>query len=180
MITRFPAEKLLVAGAHYVTVDGPLAPRAKTKRRRASDVLEMVEASARPKEWSRQVAASRAVQKTHGHSVIMPALEMAQETGKLLSWRKKEGDDVAKGEPLLEIETDKAVVEIESPADGIQIATAHPTRPATVNFVGNVKFDKFDFIGVPPVRVERCSSERQEDSPPRLVIRSMSWLGNGS
>ena len=49
----------------------------------------------------------------------MPALEMAQETGKLLAWRKKEGDHVRKGEPLLEIETDKAVVELEAPADGI-------------------------------------------------------------
>jgi pyruvate dehydrogenase E2 component (dihydrolipoamide acetyltransferase) len=49
----------------------------------------------------------------------MPALEMAQETGKLLAWRKKEGDRVIKGEPLLEIETDKAVVEIEAPADGV-------------------------------------------------------------
>jgi pyruvate dehydrogenase E2 component (dihydrolipoamide acetyltransferase) len=52
-------------------------------------------------------------------SVVMPALEMAQETGKLLSWRKKEGDAVSKGEPLLEIETDKAVVEVEAPADGV-------------------------------------------------------------
>jgi pyruvate dehydrogenase E2 component (dihydrolipoamide acetyltransferase) len=53
------------------------------------------------------------------HSIVMPALEMAQETGKLLAWRKKEGDTIAKGEPLLDVETDKAVVEIESPADGI-------------------------------------------------------------
>jgi pyruvate dehydrogenase E2 component (dihydrolipoamide acetyltransferase) len=52
-------------------------------------------------------------------SVVMPALEMAQETGKLVSWRKKEGDRVTKGEPLLEIETDKAVMEVEAPADGI-------------------------------------------------------------
>jgi pyruvate dehydrogenase E2 component (dihydrolipoamide acetyltransferase) len=52
-------------------------------------------------------------------SVVMPALEMAQETGKLLAWRKKEGEAVTKGEPLLEIETDKAVVEIEAPSDGI-------------------------------------------------------------
>jgi pyruvate dehydrogenase E2 component (dihydrolipoamide acetyltransferase) len=51
-------------------------------------------------------------------SVVMPALEMAQESGKLISWLKKEGEAVAKGEPLLEIETDKAVMEIESPADG--------------------------------------------------------------
>ena len=52
-------------------------------------------------------------------SVVMPALEMAQDTGKLLSWRKKEGEPVRKGEPLLEIETDKAVVEVEAPGDGI-------------------------------------------------------------
>ncbi len=52
-------------------------------------------------------------------SVVMPALEMAQETGKLISWLKKEGEAVIKGEPLLEIETDKAVMEIESPADGV-------------------------------------------------------------
>src|SRR5207244_12930470 len=52
-------------------------------------------------------------------SVVMPALEMAQETGKLLTWRKKEGERVTKGEPLLEIETDKAIVEVEAPGDGI-------------------------------------------------------------
>jgi pyruvate dehydrogenase E2 component (dihydrolipoamide acetyltransferase) len=52
-------------------------------------------------------------------SVVMPALEMAQETGKLVSWRKKEGENVTKGELLLEVETDKAVMEIESPADGV-------------------------------------------------------------
>jgi pyruvate dehydrogenase E2 component (dihydrolipoamide acetyltransferase) len=52
-------------------------------------------------------------------SVVMPALEMAQETGKLIAWRKKEGDRVTKGEPLLDIETDKAIVEVEAPADGV-------------------------------------------------------------
>ena len=55
-------------------------------------------------------------------SVVMPALEMAQENGKLLAWRKKEGERVTKGEPLLEIETDKAVVEVEAPGDGILAA----------------------------------------------------------
>src|ERR1041385_1929043 len=52
-------------------------------------------------------------------SVVMPALEMAQETGKIVSWVKKEGDTVSKGEILLEVETDKAVVEIEAQADGV-------------------------------------------------------------
>jgi pyruvate dehydrogenase E2 component (dihydrolipoamide acetyltransferase) len=52
-------------------------------------------------------------------SVVMPALEMAQETGKLVSWKKKDGENVKKGELLLEVETDKAVVEIEAAGDGI-------------------------------------------------------------
>ncbi len=52
-------------------------------------------------------------------SVVMPALEMAQETGKLVSWKKKAGEQVKKGEMLLEVETDKAVVEIEAAGDGI-------------------------------------------------------------
>src|SRR4051812_50187541 len=52
-------------------------------------------------------------------SVVMPALEMAQETGKLVSWKKKDGETVKKGELLLEVETDKAVVEIEAAGDGI-------------------------------------------------------------
>jgi len=52
-------------------------------------------------------------------SVVMPALEMAQETGKLVSWMKKEGEQVRKGEMLLEVETDKAVVEIEAAGDGL-------------------------------------------------------------
>jgi pyruvate dehydrogenase E2 component (dihydrolipoamide acetyltransferase) len=51
-------------------------------------------------------------------SVVMPALEMAQETGKLVAWKKKSGESVTKGEILIEVETDKAVVEIEAGADG--------------------------------------------------------------
>jgi pyruvate dehydrogenase E2 component (dihydrolipoamide acetyltransferase) len=51
--------------------------------------------------------------------VIMPALGVAQEKGTLLNWLKIEGQSVTKGEPLMEIETDKATVEIEAPASGI-------------------------------------------------------------
>ena len=48
----------------------------------------------------------------------MPALGLAQETGKLVRWLKRDGEQVAKGEPLMEVETDKATVEVESPATG--------------------------------------------------------------
>ncbi len=51
--------------------------------------------------------------------VILPALGMSQDTGKIVRWLKTEGQRVSKDEPLAEIETDKATVEIESPADGV-------------------------------------------------------------
>jgi pyruvate dehydrogenase E2 component (dihydrolipoamide acetyltransferase) len=97
-------------------------------------------------------------------SIVMPALEMAQETGKLLSWRKKEGDSVAKGEPLLEVETDKAVVEVEAQADGILAGLK--AREGDVIPVGQT-------IGwivapgeKPPVEETSAASGRRMDSQP--------------
>ena len=52
-------------------------------------------------------------------SVQMPRLSDSMETGKILRWLKKEGDQVVKGEPLVEIETDKVNAELESPVDGV-------------------------------------------------------------
>ena len=54
----------------------------------------------------------------------MPALGMAQETGKLVRWLKSEGSIVTQGEPLMEVETDKATVEIEAPASGTLAAVS--------------------------------------------------------
>ena len=51
--------------------------------------------------------------------VVMPALEISQDTGTLVHWLKSEGDLVQKGDPLMEIETDKVTVEIESPGTGV-------------------------------------------------------------
>jgi pyruvate dehydrogenase E2 component (dihydrolipoamide acetyltransferase) len=51
-------------------------------------------------------------------AVIMPKFEMTQETGTVGAWLKAEGDFVRKGEPILEIETDKVSMEVEAPADG--------------------------------------------------------------
>lgn len=52
------------------------------------------------------------------HDVIMPALGMAQDTGLIVAWRKAEGDAVAIGDVLMEVETDKAVMEVEAQAGG--------------------------------------------------------------
>ena len=52
------------------------------------------------------------------HDVIMPALGMAQDTGLIVAWRKEPGDAVAAGDVLLEVETDKSVMEVEAGHDG--------------------------------------------------------------
>jgi pyruvate dehydrogenase E2 component (dihydrolipoamide acetyltransferase) len=51
--------------------------------------------------------------------VIMPKVDMDQETGTLVEWLKQEGEAVKKGEPLFVILTSKAAIEIEAPESGI-------------------------------------------------------------
>lgn len=51
--------------------------------------------------------------------VIMPRLSQTMEEGTIVYWLKEEGETVEAGEPLLEVESDKASVEVEAPADGV-------------------------------------------------------------
>jgi hypothetical protein len=59
--------------------------------------------------------------------VIMPALGMAQKTGLIVRWLKQAGDPVKAGDVLMEVETDKAMMEVEADADGT--LTELPTAP---------------------------------------------------
>ncbi len=51
--------------------------------------------------------------------VIMPKLDMTMEEATIIRWLKQEGEWVEKGEPILEIMTEKIVMEVEAPASGI-------------------------------------------------------------
>ena len=75
-------------------------------------------------------------------AVIMPKLGQSEETVKIVRWRKQLGDTVAKGDILFEIETDKAVLEVESFYTGTLlkiVAGEGVTVPVqtTVAFVGD-------------------------------------------
>src|SRR6056297_521709 len=52
------------------------------------------------------------------HDVTMPQLGMTQDSGRLTQWLKQPGEQVARGDLLFEVETDKATMEIEAQADG--------------------------------------------------------------
>ncbi|SMH39460.1 biotin/lipoyl-containing protein [Maritimibacter sp. HL-12] len=58
-----------------------------------------------------------------GHSVTMPQLGMAQDTGVLVAWLKSPGDAVAAADLLFEVETDKSTMEVEAGRDGYLAAT---------------------------------------------------------
>src|SRR5919197_2795764 len=51
--------------------------------------------------------------------VFMEALSPTMEEGRLVKWLKNEGDAVKSGEPLAEVETDKAIMELAARGDGI-------------------------------------------------------------
>src|SRR5512143_3334304 len=91
----------------------------------------------------------------------MPALGMAQETGKLVEWLKAEGDTVVKGEPLMEVETDKATVEIEAPASGILANVI--ASPGDEVPVGN----KIALILAPGEKTEGTNAPRPSAVPAR-------------
>ncbi len=57
--------------------------------------------------------------------VLMPKLGLTMTEGKIVRWIKQEGDPVKKGEPLLEIMTEKIVTEVESPGSGILVKIFH-------------------------------------------------------
>ena len=58
--------------------------------------------------------------------VILPKLGMAQEEGTIVKWLKPEGSRVSKGEPLFEVMTDKATLEVESPSSGVVLRILVP------------------------------------------------------
>jgi len=73
--------------------------------------------------------------------IIMPKAGMAMEEGKIIKWFVREGDRVKTGDPIMEIETDKVSMEIESPAEGTVLkilAQEGDTVPVTqtIGYIG--------------------------------------------
>ena len=57
--------------------------------------------------------------------VVMPKLGLTMETGTIGSWLVEEGAPVTKGQPLLEIITDKVTMDVEAQVDGVLLKMLH-------------------------------------------------------
>ena len=103
--------------------------------------------------------------------VVMPALEISQDIGTLVHWLKSEGDLVQKGDPLMEIETDKVTVEIESPGTGVLAnITAQPGDEVPVGQLIALLLDEGETPSEPEVPPEGGEpSEREAPSETKNV-----------
>lgn len=54
--------------------------------------------------------------------IVMPQLGQTMTEGVVTRWLRREGDRVRKGDPLAEIESDKAILELEAPHDGVLLS----------------------------------------------------------
>ena len=71
-------------------------------------------------------AANAAVEVTTAGRIIMPKTGMAMEEGVIIEWKVKEGDKVAKGDVIAELETDKSAMELESDYEGTVLKILYP------------------------------------------------------
>jgi pyruvate dehydrogenase E2 component (dihydrolipoamide acetyltransferase) len=104
--------------------------------------------------------------------VKVPRLGQGMESGTIVKWLKAEGDEVAKGEPLYELDTDKVTQEVEAEAAGVllKIAVAEGEVPVgtTIAFIGQAGESVPDVSGngkvsAPP---EKAKDEPKEEKAP--------------
>src|SRR5512134_3815412 len=92
--------------------------------------------------------------------IVMEALSPTMEEGRLVEWKKNEGDAVASGDVLAEVETDKAVMELVARSEGTplkQLAASGATVP-----VGSV----IGWIGAKGEALPDGPTDRRTDGQP--------------
>ncbi len=67
--------------------------------------------------------------------LLLPKMTTSMKEGVILEWLKKEGERVVQGEPIVQVETDKAVQEIEAPVSGILVRILQRKGKVPVNTV---------------------------------------------
>ena len=122
----------LVAERVKEVIGGKATPPWRWKGRIDGIQAEVTQAAAP----SAPKPAAATAPKIAGEPILMPFGDLTVDSGKLVRWTVAAGDRVKKGQTVAEIETDKAVVEIEAPADGVVTQTI--TETGTVVKMGGM------------------------------------------
>ncbi len=95
---------------------------------------------------------------------LVPKLSATMESAKVLRWLKQPGDRIRSGEPLVELETDKAAMEVESPVDGVLGAIAAPEGVDVA--VGGKLGDIAEAAGSAPPAAAKAPAQPPPKEPP--------------
>ncbi|WP_432449823.1 pyruvate dehydrogenase complex dihydrolipoamide acetyltransferase [Aliiroseovarius marinus] len=103
--------------------------------------------------------------------ILMPALSPTMEEGTLAKWLVKEGDEVASGDLLAEIETDKATMEFEAVDEGIigKILVAEGTEAVKVNTAIAVLVEDGEEVGDVAAAAPAAPAAAEADAAPAAV-----------
>ena len=104
------------------------------------------------------------------HVILMPKAGQSMTEGRVVDWIKNEGDSVERGEPLLEIETDKANLEVEALESGILRKIFVPAGEscivlAAVGVIGSAD-EEIDFEAVETETLEAAKAQAEADAAP--------------
>nr|MBA2294697.1 2-oxo acid dehydrogenase subunit E2 [Actinomycetota bacterium] len=115
--------------------------------------------------------------------IKLPRLGQGMEMGTIVRWLKSEGDEIAKGEPLFELDTDKVTQEVEADAAGvllkIVVSEGEASVGTTVAVIGAADEDVSELLAgaqggengdapaAAPPAVEKAEGDEEEDSEPQ-------------
>jgi pyruvate dehydrogenase E2 component (dihydrolipoamide acetyltransferase) len=103
--------------------------------------------------------------------VKLPRLGQGMESGTIVKWLKSEGDQVEKGEPLYELDTDKVTQEVEAEASGvllkITVAEGEADVGTTIAVIGEQGEDVSAISGAAPPQVAEMAQEEGSPGPAR-------------
>jgi pyruvate dehydrogenase E2 component (dihydrolipoamide acetyltransferase) len=104
-------------------------------------------------------------------AITMPALSDTMNTGRLVKWLKKPGDAIKKGETIAEIETDKAVMEVEAYHDGYLAAPLAPegAEMPVGKIIGYITDSPSKTSGEPAAAVAQATFAAAKNAPPEIV-----------
>jgi len=120
------------------------------------------------------------------NEIKLPRLGQGMESGTIVKWLKSEGEQVAKGEPLYELDTDKVTQEVEADASGIllRIAVAEGEVPVgqTIAWIGEhgEKIAAAEALEESPEGDSSSEAEASAEPPAREPAQASSASGNGA
>jgi pyruvate dehydrogenase E2 component (dihydrolipoamide acetyltransferase) len=108
------------------------------------------------------------------NEVKLPRLGQGMEAGTINKWLKSEGDTVAKGEPLFEIDTDKVTQEVESDFEGVLLKIVLPSGEApvgqTIAYIGAVGEE----VAAAPVEAPKAAEPEPAPAPEKMADATVS------